>query len=488
MTQIRFGYYLALPVVVVNAVVVGETVRWLDLDRLVNSVRSIEAYQVIAVLLLVSILFLPLIPPVRENNVVATGEQVRPHGEAMIWEESNHWMRENTPQPGAWAGANNTDDLRYFGSYGIPEGNDFAYPEGSYGVMSWWDYGHLITTQGKRIPVANPFQRNAPTASTFLTAESEERAELVLDAHATGANVAEKSNEELRSIVEGNESHEDVRYVMIDHAMVSGKFPAITVWSGPDYSHYRTPPDFHPGETVMAEDIRDRLDNMPYRNTTVYRLYLDDAFGMEHYRLIHETENVRVPIVSYAALQNGQLATLGDGSPAVVLNELVRNRGMLQQIQSSDNYLLLDFNQIAGVKSFERVPGATITGSTDDQELINSEDAVVLADVDMQTNAGRNFTYRQRTKLNDDGSFEITVPYATNNELGVEDGYTNESVLAEGSYRVAITTPTENGFTPHSMAQPEVPETAVVNGETIEVELQSPDEFMEPQVVPNESE
>ena len=62
------------------------------------------------------------------------------------WKESVEWLSNNTPNPG----------VDYYTIY--PK-DTFHYPNESYGVMSWWDYGHLITTIGKRIPNANPFQQ-----------------------------------------------------------------------------------------------------------------------------------------------------------------------------------------------------------------------------------------------------------------------------------------------------------------------------------------
>jgi len=115
--------------------------------------------------------------------------------------------------------------------------------------MSWWDYGHLITTQAERIPHSNPFQQNARSSSTYLTAESEERAELVLDAIAAGEPVADRSTEELRQATSGSDSGEDVRYVMIDNEMAGQKFSPITQWSGPDYGHYVSGEQFSAGGT-----------------------------------------------------------------------------------------------------------------------------------------------------------------------------------------------------------------------------------------------
>jgi len=89
-----------------------------------------------------------------------------------LWHESLTWMRYNTPDPG----------LDFDAIYDRPPaGETFQYPDTAYGVMSWWDYGHVITYFAHRIPNANPFQsgigggtNHAPGASTFFTAQSEE--------------------------------------------------------------------------------------------------------------------------------------------------------------------------------------------------------------------------------------------------------------------------------------------------------------------------
>ena len=57
-------------------------------------------------------------------------------------------------------------------------------PPQSYGVMSWWDYGHMITYIAKRIPNANPFQQGVagPDGSAaYFVATSEDTANRILD-------------------------------------------------------------------------------------------------------------------------------------------------------------------------------------------------------------------------------------------------------------------------------------------------------------------
>ncbi|WP_137288540.1 oligosaccharyl transferase, archaeosortase A system-associated [Natronorubrum halophilum] len=497
-TQVRFSYYLVLAVAVVNAAFIADVVRLFDLDLEggVDSLRQVETYQVIVLLMVVLLLFAPLLPPMAGENATAwdRGENVGPSQDAMHWQESNHWLAENTPEPGNWGGADNASELDYFGTYEYPDGGDYDYPQGAYGVMSWWDYGHLITTQGERIPHSNPFQQNARSSSAFLTAESEEQGELVLDTIAAGESPLDdenalRSNEELEAMAE-DATHEEIRYVMIDHAMAGGKFHAITEWTEPDYSHFVTAEDLG-DEPLHADNLSEAFGEVPYDNTMLSKLYFDDASGMEHYRTVHENEDAGTAFfVSYAEVYHeqafqpqtaqqlesmgyengdvlyvsgGQLAPPGEGNPAVRINRPESQQGALQ-LQQNPSTVLFDAQRSAAVKTFERVEGATIAGTVDDEDDLLGDDAPVHVELELETNADRTFNYTQEVELAADGSFEVTVPYATNDELGVEDGYTNSSVEALGDYTVSVGVPGEEGYE----GQLSVPETAVVQGETID--------------------
>ncbi|NUC70859.1 oligosaccharyl transferase, archaeosortase A system-associated [Haloterrigena sp. SYSU A558-1] len=504
-TQVRFMYYLVLAIAVVNAAFVAEFVRLFDLDLTASleSIRGIETYQVIVLFLVVILLFAPLLPPIAADGTSSweQAESTGPSGDAMVWEGSNEWLAENTPAPGNWGEHENADQLEYFGTYGAPADGDYDYPDGAYGVMSWWDYGHLITTQGERIPHANPFQQNAPSASSFLTAESEERGELVLDTIAAGENPADKSTEELESLSEGA-TNEELRYVMIDYEMAAGKFSAITAWSGPNYEHYVTPEGHEDGQPVNINDYQN--GTIPYYDTMQSKLYFDDADGLEHYRTVHENADAgTATIVTYANVfvpgaiqgqvaqelqelgyqegdviyyQDGEFAAPGEGRPSVAIQQMGFQQ--IQQVQQNPTQQLLGARSAAAVKTFERVEGATLTGTVDDDADVLGNETTATVEVELETNAGRTFNYTQETEVAEDGSFELTVPYATNDELGVEDGYTNSSVEATGEYEVTVGEPGETGYATETA----VPETEVVTGETITVdgfeqtELEDPDE------------
>ncbi|PKL58809.1 MAG: oligosaccharyl transferase, archaeosortase A system-associated, partial [Methanomicrobiales archaeon HGW-Methanomicrobiales-5] len=87
------------------------------------------------------------------------------------WRESLDWMGNSTPDTGV-----NYDT--------IYDPTTFKYPEGSYGVMSWWDYGHMITYISKRIPNANPFQQGVAGengSAAYFMSTSEDTANSILD-------------------------------------------------------------------------------------------------------------------------------------------------------------------------------------------------------------------------------------------------------------------------------------------------------------------
>ncbi|MWV40411.1 oligosaccharyl transferase, archaeosortase A system-associated [Natrialba sp. INN-245] len=495
-TQIRFAYYLVIAVAVVNAVFVAEMLRIVDVDvelvRSVSALKNVEAYQVIVLVMVVLLLFAPLLPPVAAGDDTAweRGNASGPNPTADTWETSNHWLAENTPEPGNWAGAGNADELELYGSYDQPEDGDFEYPEGSYGVMSWWDYGHLITVQGERMPHSNPFQQNARSSSAFLTAESEERSELILDAIAAGESPRDHSNEELEAMIEnGEDSHEEIRYVMIDDQMVGGKFGAITTWTGPDYDYYTTPEDLSPNEPVESDEIPGQFAGVPYYETTSAQLYFGNAAGMEHYRLVHENDDRMTPFVSYAIVnaETGELEYDAGGSPMVAINQIYDQQTYLELMQIEQHpeldYVVFDQREGAAVKTYERVEGATLEGSVD---VDNPDEATVVAavELDSETESG-TFEYVQEGELDEDGSFELTVPYATNDELGVEDGYTDSAVEATEEYTITVTAPSDDGFQAYD-AETAVPETAVVEGETVDVPLEEV-EFEDPDEVDNET-
>ena len=486
LTQVRFGYYFALVVAVLNGWAFGRVVDVVDLPSITDRLGDVQGYQVMAVLTAVLLILGPLVPPfavssqqefqqAQQSNsptpqfVVFAG-QSGPSG--ALWNESGTWMQDNTPEPGTYYGSGG-EAMELYGTY--EESDDFEYPEGAYGVMSWWDYGHWITVLGERIPHANPFQQNPRTASAFFQAQSEERAELILEAIPNLRDRQERvyppagepmSNETLRRYAENataQQRGEDVRYVMIDDQTAAEKYRAITSWAGPGWSAYSRSARYQVrGQNVTVDTLTGE-----YRETMLYKLYYLDANGLEHYRLVREEESYAL----VGGLTNGQNSA--PQTSRTIYRQwsqeaentsrlLTRGRvfGQATQVGQGGLYAY-DAHIESELKTFERVPGATVTGRLTDG---NVSDRTVTVRVPLETHTGRQFSYSQRVITDEDGRFEVTVPYSTDEAVGTNNGGTDAAVTATGPYSVRVGL----GFSTTEAGTFEVTETAVYEGDTVD--------------------
>ena len=470
LTQIRFNYYLVTAVAVLNAFLVGIAIDMVDLSGGIDALRGIETYQILTIGVVVMMLFVPLFPPLASASALQVGDSAGPGATGETWAPANDWLANNTPEVGNYGSASNADQIDYYGDFSRPSDGNYDYPEGAYGVMSWWDYGHLITVQGERIPHANPFQQNARSASAFLTAQNESTAELYLDAIATDASPTHESDKAaLRDRVAQNETDEPIQYVMIDDQMAAGKFPAITQWTGPDYGSYLDQETIRfPQNDGAVQNRTLRTANENFQQTMLSKLYLQDASGLEHYRLVNETDSYS--LVGYRAAQIpnsdrvvGQRTSVGLGSGYD--QGLAQNISLARQAnQAISGYY--DAHVESSVKTYERVEGATLTGQAD-----VGPNVTVRVSVPLQTDTDRSFTYTQTLtgdEIDPDGSFEVTVPYPTAETLGPQDGYADASVTATEGYTIQAI-----GDTGTEVAEDvSVDEAAIQNGDTVSVTLE----------------
>jgi dolichyl-diphosphooligosaccharide--protein glycosyltransferase len=505
-TQVRFNYYLVVPVAVLNAYLFREVLVAVGLGASsLENVRDVSGYQVVTLLFVVLVLVPGLLVPItygqgsqRSQTVVTAGAANGP-ADVTQWHSSLGWMEENTPNEGTFGGADN--GMAHYGTYDEGDGN-YDYPEGSYGVMSWWDYGHWITTLGERIPNANPFQQQARTAAEFLLAQDEDKAESVMES---------VSEDDAKS-----------RYVAVDwkmastYSQINGKFFAPTVFhENFSQSDFSEPLYVIQDEQVRSTGLQIRSQN--YYDSQVAQLYLyhgsavepepvvvdwdtrmlqttdGDEFeakivpsgpnaslvqrfdsmeeartyveedgssqvgglgrfpseripALEHYRLVHASEENALNSQRYFTMVQREMSTMPDEGAA----------GMLPTSPS-------------WVKLFERVPGATVEGT-------GPANTTVTASVRMQVpTTGETFTYTQRAETDGNGEFTMVLPYSTTgyDEWGPENGYTNVSVRAAGPYEFA--TPeeaTDEGFVKYN-ATADVSEAKVIgeDEEPVTVEL-----------------
>lgn len=333
------------------------------------------------------------------------------------WKESMEWMQNNTPDPGV-------------GYYTYYDKSTFTYPAGSYGVMSWWDYGHLITTIGKRIPNANPFQQGVAGdtgAAAYFMATSEDTANAILDKQGT-------------------------RYIVTDVEMDQGKFWAMSTWynateaAGPYYDSM-----FLPGENNALSQVI--LNKQRYYLTMISRLHNFDgsqADPSQVYYIVYADPSVfkvSLPVITDGQAMNISEATAKAAaynanapagyhaavySPSVIspIETVPALRHYRLVHESPTNVFSNNNADLKYVKVFEYVKGAHIRG-----------DGVI--EVPMVSNTGRVFTYRQESV---DGEF--IVPYSTTD--------TPYDVKATGKYTIIGTG-----------KQYDVPESAVMQGLTV---------------------
>jgi dolichyl-diphosphooligosaccharide--protein glycosyltransferase len=469
-TQVRFNYYLAVVVASMNAYLLGEVLAYFDLQSVAASLDDveIETHQVLVVFAVVLLVLTPalLVPinvrstgnPTFDKNPTSwqTANSTSP-GAVTEWEGSLQWLSENTPAEGTMGGADN--EMAYYGTY--QQSNDFEYPDGAYGVMSWWDYGHWITVRGERIPNANPFQQGAETAANFLLAPNEQQAEDVLAGQST----------------EGNQT----RYVMVDWQMATpgSKFGAPTVWYDYNDTDLASDEFYH---RVYSENFRTSflLRHQRYYDSQMIRLYEYHGSAIEPQPIVVDWET-RQAQTSAGETVTVRTAPAGQNNTVVrqfqnmsAAREFVEQDGSAQiggvgpypeeRVPALEHYRLVKVSEStaynsssyvrqaqqtsqttgipprfltqsspAWVKTFERVPGATIEG---DGARPNS---TVRASVTMRIeSSNETFTYVQQAESDENGEFTMTLPYATAgyDEYGPENGYTNVSVRAEGPYLV----------------------------------------------------
>ena len=329
---------------------------------------------------------------------IASSGAIRMNGD---WRESLEWMNTHTPETG----------VDY---YEIYDRETFTYPDTAYGVMSWWDYGHLITYIAKRIPNANPFQSGiTPNGSAaFFMSQSEAATNAVADARGT-------------------------RYVMTDIEMATGKFWAMATWynasvgQGPYQQIFLVPEDpANPRNYVPVTMYTDE-----YFRTTISRLHNFDGSSTPAGQ-VYYIEYTTAPQAPYPVITNAQVMDAAQaraaaaqfnqqapaGYRAAVVSTLI--------IQSTEaqpalrHYRLVHespTNVYGGqaqvdlkyVKVFEYVPGARIRGEG-------------MIELPVITNTGRQFVWKAASE-----NGEFIVPYST-------EGNPYE-VKAAGKYRIIAT-------------------------------------------------
>ncbi|WP_159077097.1 oligosaccharyl transferase, archaeosortase A system-associated [Halococcoides cellulosivorans] len=479
-TQGRFMYYLAVPTVTLAGVAGAEII---DTVRDVGEEASLSGYEVVSIAAVVVLLIGPLAVPPNVHSMTQ-GSNLGPGGGVQGWQSSLDYLNDETPIEGAFGTAENADELDYYGTYAAEADSDYDYPEGSFGVLSWWDYGHWITVLGERIPTANPFQEGANSAARFLLSSEEAEAESVMEELSDGENA-------------------ETRYVAVDYKMAlansqyGGKF-----FAPPNFVDNKSQSDYRRFvQGVRQTDqglrlVRDRnnriisgsIQKPEYYHTMPVRLYRyhgsmrepapvvvnwqqigagdGSPLNVNPYRSENESLIQWYPSMEAAqnAVRNDSTAQIGgigaypaDRVPALehyrLVNVSTRSAGQIGASQPGIYQLYqggvdIGLNQFtfrtlfernpAWTKIFERVPGATIQGEGPANSAVYA-----TVEMDVPRENASSFRYTQRAETDAQGDFEMTVPYASTgtDEWGPDDGATNVSVRATGPYEISTTRP-----------------------------------------------
>ncbi|WP_136689660.1 oligosaccharyl transferase, archaeosortase A system-associated [Halorhabdus amylolytica] len=524
-TQQRFAYYLTVPAATMTALVVTRLFRYL---RSFSETDGVETYQLLVVGSVVVALVVPMVflAPTALDRSAQNGP-----GGIQGWQSSLEYMETETPAVGNYGGAGNADQMNFYGTY--ERTDDFEYPDGAYGVLSWWDYGHWITQEGERIPVANPFQGNARQAASFLIAQNESQASDALE------------------VVSEETTDAQTRYVMVDWKMATthGGYPGMA------WGKFFAPPNFVDGvdestyfrrvrglaQTQRGTSLTGRyftVHKQAYYETMVVRLYryhgsaasttnamgtalpsgqipvvdwedteveltdgsqatwhiparnqngsaqslrlFDNRTAAEQFVEQDGTAQIgglgKIPSEPVPALQHYRLVQVDDMSqnPFIASQPGLAQFARNQQLQSGvDTRQLTSFAEpySAWTKVFERVPGATVEGE-------GPANANVTASVEMEIpNSNQTFRYRQQAETGPDGQFSMTLPYSTEGyeNWGPENGYTNVSVRATGPYQFTVGGSfNETGYLIQYTGQANVTEAQVIGEDEspVTVELQ----------------
>ncbi len=191
-----------------------------------------------------------------------------------------------------------------------------------------------------------------------------------------------------------------VKYVITDDQMAGGKFGAIVELAGKDIGKY------FKIETVNGKNSLETVATAKkeFMNTEIYKLHELDGTNLGNLRLVHEST---VP-----EEKNGK---------------------------KND------------VKVFEFVPGARLSGTASSGQTIN-------ATLELSSNTGRKFTYHNEAMSDKNGSFEITVPYSTENSAGGVNAVSAYSLSAGENVIISGVQVTESDILNGNRVEVKIPE------------------------------
>lgn len=440
--HIRYEYYMAINISIISGIGVGYFIRNIDLDfikskfnstmRKISNIDDIrketsdkkqkekrkskketnkkqnatsKSLNFIGICVLTSLSVLAVLNGISYGLAIGQASSIRLNQD---WKESLLWMKENTPDTG----------VDYYKVYNV---KTFSYPPTAYGVMSWWDYGHLITFISHRIPNANPFQSGVYgnySSSSFFMAQNEEKANEILD--------------NLRT-----------RYIITDTEMATGKFWAMATWYDPSKGQEPYIKTLLAQTSQISQTYKPvQVFTLEFYNTMITRLHIYDGNSFNAQKVLYieyDTTTNKITsvnemsiydaMVKITSLKNSVLKSkaqiIGSPNPTqpIGLQNALKHYRLIYESPSST--ITGDGVDIKYVKIFEYVKG---------YKYYPSSVGLLYAEQEITTNTGRKFIYRQEIT---DGIFTLPYPgtYIIKDSHGteVEKITVNENDIMNGN-------------------------------------------------------
>lgn len=408
--QVRFSCYLAINTAILAALGIYYC---LDMISYAKPQRilflRVQKICLVGFLSMCTLLIVdPILMLLLDNNVPFG------HHVSRSWYNTLMWLKKHTPNPQGAIINKNFDYTK--GYYPIPKNlnSPYHYPKSAYGIMAWWDVGHQITYIAEHIPSSNNHQQgileknNTAGSAMFFTATSEDHAIKNLD-------------------------YMGSRYVIITNNTANALFQGVTIWANDTEDWFRPI-----NRQIKLNNKIYKLNNLPYDSqkflqSITNRLFYNDADGLQHFRLIHESEG------DYLVTFNSIILEPSIKLISNMLSYKTYNLGL--QTMQKINHIIANKNgtifaysarpPVKDAKIFEKVKGAIIRGTVPNNITNNTPVNLLLK---LKTKYNRIFTYTQTTKVIN-GKYQFVVAYPTTKMHG--EGYSYD-IQPIGNYRIKI--------------------------------------------------
>ena len=355
----------------------------------------------------------PFFLPYTETEYIKTAKFYPDH-----WFDAMEWLQKNTPKPTTSVAGQLDKTLL------DRESSDYQFPDGTYGVISAWDFGNLINVKGKRFPTWSRWPSSVETDWMY----------------------AQNERESLNQLCPKCQGSEQVKYAIIDAQMVGNWVRNKLELGGKEIMEYTEQRSIqYRDQAITIVDF-----NHLYKRSIVNQLHRFSGNGLDHYRLVYDSPHL------------SSISTISRDRNLFKRNFPIRSEEefnrLSQYVKSgptmTENGLLHNSYIDSDIKIFEIVKGAVITG-------LASGNSRLKCALELQSNtSGKTRMYTKETTVDSTGKFTLILPYSTESISG-------SALTPTGNYELQITK--ENQITDRISFV--VSEQLVQSGDTLIIEL-----------------